>query len=228
MIIGTICTRKGSKGVPNKNMRDMLGWPLIYYTMWCAQKYPFDDLVLYTDDPEIKRYCAPGLWAQTLPSKLTTDTSSKWDVFRYIAEKQNLKPDDILVDLDVGCPLRETQDIGACIEKMKGGYGVVATAYEAERNPYFNMVEEYAGGSVEIVNWLLLMEQGEGPVIRRQDAPEVWSLSPAVFAIRVKALRQCRHWSESEMGIAVIPRERAWDIDNELDFRVVEFLMGAK
>jgi N-acylneuraminate cytidylyltransferase/CMP-N,N'-diacetyllegionaminic acid synthase len=227
MIIGTICTRKGSKGVPNKNMRDMLGWPLIYYTMWCAQKYPFDDLVLYTDDPEIKRYCAPGLWAQTIPSKLTTDTSSKWNVFRYIAEQNDLKPDDILVDLDVGCPLREAQDIGACVEKLGRGnkYDLVATAYESDRNPHFNMVE--TGGT----NYAYVIGQryrtGK-PIVRRQDAPIVYSLSPAVFAIRVSALSEYVHWSESRMGIAVIPRERAWDIDTPLDWDIVEFLMKGK
>jgi len=63
---------------------------------------------------------------------------------------------------------------------------------------------------------------------RRQEAPEVWSLSPAVFSIRIAALNKFDHWSQSRLGISVIPRERAWDIDNELDFRVVEFLMGAK
>jgi N-acylneuraminate cytidylyltransferase/CMP-N,N'-diacetyllegionaminic acid synthase len=222
MILGTICTRKGSKGVPNKNMRDMLGWPLIYYTMWCAQKYPFDDLVLYTDDPEIKRYCAPGLWAQTLPSKLTTDTSPKWDVFRYIAEQNDLKPDDILVDLDVGCPLREAQDIGACVDRLKefDWLDVVATAYEAERNPYFNMVR----GGLERSLYVVCAEG----ITRRQDAPEVWSLSPAVFAIRASALEKYNHWSESRFGVAVIPRERGWDIDTPLDWDIVEFLMKGK
>ena len=230
MIIGTVCARKGSKGVPNKNMRDMLGWPLIYYAMWCAQKYPFDDVILSTDDPEIKRYCAPGLWAQMRPAHLATDEASKWDVFRYIAEQNDLKPDDILVDLDVGCPLRTADDIGACVEKMQksptkwsSGYDVVATAYESDRNPYFNMVEgddwrTYVVGDGEYNH----------EIIRRQDAPDVWSLSPAVFAIRVSALKYS-HWSTVDrMGIVIIPRERAWDIDSPLDWDIVEFLMKGK
>jgi len=224
MIIGTICARKGSKGVPNKNMRDMLGWPLIYYTMWCAQKYPFDDVILSTDDPEIKRYCAPGLWAQTRPAHLATDEVSKWDVFRYIAEQNDLKPDDILVDLDVGCPLREARDIGACVDKLMvlRTIEVVATAYESERNPYFNMVEDYRPGQFDLVERSII------PTVRRQDAPEVWSLSPAVFAIKVSALEKYEHWSQARMSIVVIPRERGWDIDTPLDWDIVEFLMKGK
>jgi CMP-N,N'-diacetyllegionaminic acid synthase len=224
MIIGTICARKGSKGVPNKNMRDMLGWPLIYYTMWCAQKYPFDDVILSTDDPEIKRYCAPGLWAQMRPAHLATDEASKWDVFRYIAEQNDLKPDDILVDLDVGCPLREARDIGACVDKLMvlRTIEVVATAYESERNPYFNMVEDYRPGQFDLVERSII------PTVRRQDAPEVWSLSPAVFAIKVSALEKYEHWSQARMSIVVIPRERGWDIDTPLDWDIVEFLMKGK
>jgi len=32
-ILGTICARGGSKGVPNKNIRELAGKPLIAYTI---------------------------------------------------------------------------------------------------------------------------------------------------------------------------------------------------
>jgi len=226
MIIGTICARKGSRGVPNKNMRDMLGWPLIYYAMWCAQKYPFDDVILSTDDPEIKRYCAPGLWAQMRPAHLATDEASKWDVFRYIAEQNDLKPDDILVDLDVGCPLKTTSDVGRCVEKLRDEeYDCVMTAYASERNPYFNMVEDLGVGCEVICHAGTAFPE---VVTRRQDAPNVYSLSPAVFAVKVSTLKNHSHWSLSKLGIVIIPRERAWDIDSPLDWDIVEFLMKGK
>ena len=232
MILGTICARGGSKGVPRKAMREMAGWPLIYHTMWNALKCKtLDDVVLSTDDKEIARYCAPTIFAQMRPAELATDTASKWDVFRYIAKQNNLQPDDILVDLDIGCPLRAPEDITACVEKLQASatkwwpvYDVVATAYESDRNPYFNMVEgddynHYVVGDGEY----------KQEITRRQDAPHVWSLSPAVFAISVRALFEYSHWSMVDrMGIVVIPRERAWDIDTPLDFEVVEFLMRRK
>jgi CMP-N,N'-diacetyllegionaminic acid synthase len=225
MILGTICTRKGSKGVPGKAMRELGGCPLIGHTAKVALlSKAFDKLIVSTDDEEVARYMS-YLPVQWRPEILATDTASKWDVFRYIAEQNGLKPDDILVDLDVGCPLRETQDITACIDKLKSvQYDVVCTAYESERNPYFNMVEGYE-------DRVFVVGDGEynHKITRRQDAPQVWSLSPAVFAIKVSALVKYEHWSTVDrMGIVVIPRERAWDIDTNLDFEIAEFLMRRK
>jgi CMP-N,N'-diacetyllegionaminic acid synthase len=232
MILGLIAARGGSKRIPNKNMRDFCGWPLIYRTMWQAVKFSaFGQVVLSTDDPEIKRYCAPALWAQMRPAELATDTASKWDVFRYVAKTNELKPDDILVDLDTGCPFRAPEDITACIEKLcnsptewSTGYDVVCTAYESDRNPHFNMVEG-DDWSVYVV--------GDGEynheITRIQDAPQVWSISPAVFAIKVSALVKYAHWSTVDrMGIVVIPRERAWDIDTEFDWQIAEMIMRRK
>jgi CMP-N-acetylneuraminic acid synthetase len=222
MILGLIAARGGSKRIPNKNMRYFCGWPLIYRTMWQALKYPFDKVVLSTDDPEIKRYCAPALWAQMRPAKLATDTASKWDVFRYVSEINGLKPDDILVDLDTGCPFRALEDITACIDRViTEGYDVGCTVYAPERNPYFNMVEKNRWGDWDIVRRML------PAITRQQDAPVVYSVSPSVFAIQVAALSSYSHWSESRLGVVEIPRERAWDIDTEFDWKIAEMIMGS-
>jgi CMP-N-acetylneuraminic acid synthetase len=63
-------------------------------------------------------------------------------------------------------------------------------------------------------------------VHNRQAAPRVYSLSPAVFAIRATCLGRVDHWSLSRMRIQVVPRERAWDIDEELDLVVAEALLS--
>lgn len=222
MILGTICCRYGSKGIPGKNMKDLCGWPLVYWTMWCALKCPeLTDVIISTDDENVSRYCAPAIYAEGRPEHLCTDTASKWDVYKYIAKKHNLKPRDILVDLDTGCPMRKPEDITACIEKL-GDLDMVCTAYEPERNPYFNMIEQNRWGDWGIVRRMT------PPITRRQVAPVVYSVSPAVFAIRVNALTTYNHWSEARLGVHVIPRERALDIDTPLDWDIVEFLMRRK
>lgn len=222
MILGTICARKGSKGIPGKNLRPLLGHPLILHTMMQAWECKaFDRLIVSTDDKTIAALAeAHNIEVQMRPPELATDTASKWDVFKYIAEHN---PCDILVDLDIGCPLRAPEDITDCLRKLQTDeFDVVATAYEAERNPYFNMVEK-----IEDIYGVVGRGQTSDYfwITRRQDAPPVWSLSPAVFAIKAHALGYS-HWSQSLLGIQVIPRERAWDIDTELDFQIVEYLMG--
>jgi CMP-N,N'-diacetyllegionaminic acid synthase len=225
MVLATICARSGSKGILGKNLRTLNGKSLILWTVDCALSCEeLDEIILSTDDPIITQVCEE-INTQPRPPELATDTASKWDVFRYIAKENNLKPDDILVDLDTGCPLREPQDITNCVRKLQSDkkLDVVFPAYESDRNPYFNMVEVRNFGEIEIIKYYC------GDIItRRQDAPKVWSLTASVCAVRVSALLKHEHWSLARMGIVEIPRVRGLDIDTQDDWDYVEFLMQKK
>ena len=227
LILGAICARGGSKGVPRKSLRRLGGLPLIARTIQCAQACSmFDRVVVSTDDQEIaevaKKYGAEVPFIR--PAHLAQDDSPKWPVFRHLVESMERMTGqrvDVLVDLDLGVPLRQPSDITGCVEHLLASHAdVVTTAYEAERNPYFNMVEVNTEGLCQIVKRL------SKPIACRQEAPAVFSLSPSVFAIRRAALWQYEHWSQSKFQIYVVPRERAVDIDTETDFRFVESLMG--
>lgn len=226
MIVGAICARGGSKGVPRKNLRSLAGKPLIAHTIQCAQACPsLQRVVVSTDDTEIadvaRRYGADVPFIR--PAHLAQDDSPKWPVFQHLVqtlEHMTGQRVGMLVDLDTGTPLRQPADIVGCVEQLRAGQAeVVVTAYEADRNPYFNMVELDLHGLARIV------KPSAKPIARRQDAPAVYNLSPAVYAIARDALWTYEHWSEARLQIHVIPRERAIDIDSELDFRLVEHLL---
>ncbi len=160
------------------------------------------------------------------PAHLALDDTSKWHVFQHLVEvleRADGRRVDVLVDLDAGVPLRIPSDVDGCVNQLLSGTAdVVVTAYEADRNPYFNMVELKADGFAKIV------KSPEVPIARRQAAPSVYSLSPAVYAIRRDTLWEYSHWSQARLQIYHLPRERALDIDSELDFRLTEFLMRQK
>ena len=229
VIVGAICARRGSKGVPRKNLRPLAGIPLITHTIRCAQACSIlQRIVVSTDDEEIadigKRYGAEVPFMR--PAYLAQDDSPKWPVFQHLIltlEQITAQKIDVLVDLDTGVPLRQPSDIVSCVEQLLAGRAeVVASAYEADRNPYFNMVELDAEGLAKIV------KPSANPITCRQAAPPVYSLSPAVFAIRRDTLWSYEHWSQAKFQLYVIPRERAIDIDSELDFRLVEYLMESR
>jgi len=230
MILATICCRGGSKGVPGKNIRPLLNKPLIAYTIEAAQGSTLiNDLIVSTDDANIaetaKKFGAKVPFLR--PADLASDTASKWPVFIHAVEAyQNLTGSvvDYLVDLDVTVPLKTSSDIDGAIRKAldNKNVDVVITGYEPERNPYFNMMEVRENGLAEIVKQTLK------PVVRRQDAPEVYSLTPAAYVVKTSALYEFEHWSKAKCMIYPIPRERAVDIDTEIDFKIVEFLMSHK
>ncbi|MGH7718038.1 MAG: hypothetical protein ACREON_04240, partial [Gemmatimonadaceae bacterium] len=159
------------------------------------------------------------------PAELAQDTSPKWPVFQHLVgtlERREGSRVEVLADLDVAAPLRAPEDITRCVEKLHATEAdVVITAYEPERNPYFNMVE-YDGEFARVVS------RSRSPITRRQDAPRVYSLSPAVFAMKRDFLMRAGHWSEGRVHVVEVPRERGLDIDSELDLAFAEFLLSAR
>jgi len=226
-ILGTICCRGGSKGVPAKNVKPLLGKPLIAYTIDAAKQCSLlNDVIVSTDSDSISTV-AKQLGINEIverPAELATDTASKWPVFIHALEtyeqQHNMKV-DYLVDMDVTVPLKTAADIDGAIQLALSDAetDVVITAYEPERNPYFNMMEIAENGFATIV------KKTAKPIVRRQDAPAVYSLCPAAYVIKKEALYKYDHWSNAKCKLYVMPRNRAIDIDTEFDFKLVEFLM---
>ncbi|MEL6812516.1 MAG: acylneuraminate cytidylyltransferase family protein [Bacteroidota bacterium] len=227
MILGTICMRGGSKGVAGKNYKDLLGKPLLEYTIVCAEQSKLlDDTIISSDSELILNLSEEYLPKEKLYTRrpeLATDQASKWDVFQDLVlqyEQRTGNKVTHLVDLDVTVPRRLPEHIDECIElSLQKEMDVVITGYEPERNPYFNMMEEGEDGTFGIV------KKSEKPIVCRQDAPKVLSLTPAVYVIKREALFNFDHWSNARCIIHQIPRELAVDIDTEHDFKLVEFLM---
>jgi CMP-N-acetylneuraminic acid synthetase len=226
VIVASVCARGGSRGVPRKALREVGGKTLLSRAIGCAREARrVDRVVVSTDDPEIAEAAqAAGAEVPFLrPADLATDDAPKWEVFRHLVAQLNAAGSvvDVLVDLDVGTPLRLPSDVEACVESLLAGDDdLVTTAYPSERNPYFNMVQVDAAGLARVVVPLA------GAVHNRQAAPRVYSLSPAVYAIRATCLGRVGHWSLARMRIQIVPRERAWDIDEELDLVVAEALLS--
>jgi N-acylneuraminate cytidylyltransferase/CMP-N,N'-diacetyllegionaminic acid synthase len=227
MILATICCRGGSKGVPGKNIKELKGRPLISYTIKVAKESKLiDAFIVSTDNQQIanvaRQYGAEVPFIR--PALLATDTASKWPVITHAMEefeKQVGARVEYVVDLDVTVPLKTAPDVdGAIAEALESkDTDVVITGYQPERNPYFNMMEIREDGFAEMV------KKTEKPIVRRQDAPLVYSLTPAAYVIKRNALYDYEHWSKAKCKIFPIPRERAVDIDTEIDFKIVEFLM---
>lgn len=230
MILGTICCRGGSKGVLGKNTRLLNGLPLLTYTINSAQQSKYlNNLIVSSDSQEILDIANSNDVAITFvrPDDLSTDSASKWPVFIHALENyEKLTGETVsyIVDMDVTVPLKTTQDIDNAIllALQSPEIDVVITGYEPERNPYFNMMEINDCGFAEMV------KKTASPIVRRQDAPKVFSLTPAAYVIKKEALYQYQHWSEAKCMISEMPRERSIDIDTELDFKLIEFLMNEK
>jgi N-acylneuraminate cytidylyltransferase/CMP-N,N'-diacetyllegionaminic acid synthase len=225
-VLATVCARGGSKGLSGKNIRSLHGKPLIQYTLECArQSSRINRFVVSTDSAEIidvvRRLGYDVDYRR--PPELATDTIAKIDAIRHVTEfveKTHHFFPDIVVDLDIGVPLRQPSDIDRAVDALwqDSSMDAVVTVYPAERNPYFNMIERAPSGYYELVRSIT------PPIVRRQDAPKVYSVTPAIFGWRRDRMH-ITHLYEGRWGVVDMPIERSVDIDTEFEFRLVELLM---
>lgn len=224
--ICTICARGGSKGVRNKNVRDLVGKPLIAYTINQAQaSHLFDVIAVSSDSPEIldigRKYGADLLIKR--PEELATDTAAKVPVIRHcVAEAEGVtgKRFDVVVDLDATSPLRLVEDIQGAVKLLENAkVANVITAAPARRSPYFNLVELGKDGVVRLSKSL------EQPIVRRQDSPQCFDMNASIYVWQRAALFESPTIFNADTLLFVMPKERSTDIDDEIDFEIVELLI---
>ncbi|MBI4064621.1 MAG: acylneuraminate cytidylyltransferase family protein [Elusimicrobia bacterium] len=226
-VIGAIFARGGSKGVPGKNIRSLAGEPLIAHAIKTAKEVKsLDRVIVSTDDPEIARV-ARDYGAEVpfmRPAELATDQTPEWLAWRHaiktIAELDGGRQPDILVSIPATSPLREAKDVADCLALLlESDADCVFAVTPAHKNPYFNMVVFENG-------YARLVIAPTGKIARRQDAPEVFDITTAVYALRTEYLMRADSLFEGKVKAIVIPAERALDIDTEFDFKLAEFLVS--
>jgi CMP-N,N'-diacetyllegionaminic acid synthase len=225
----TICARGGSKGVRGKNLREMHGKPLLAYTVEQAKASGLFDVVAVSSDSSQILEIANRFGADLLierPAELATDTAAKLPVIRHAvaeAERQSGRTFGTLVDLDATSPLRNVDDIRAAVALLEDtGSGNVITAMPARRSPYFNLVELNDQGQV------VLSKPVATPFVRRQDAPLCFDMNASIYVWRRDTLFQAPSLFNPDTQLYVMPEERSIDIDSELDFQFVEFLIAQR
>ncbi len=228
-ILVVIAARGGSKGVKDKNIREIFGKPLIGYTIEQAKKWgKADRIICSTDSLAImnaaRKYGAEIIF--TRPAKLSTDSAGKIDVLRHAlksAESYYGEHYKIVVDLDVTAPVRTVADIdGACRLFIKERPKSVFSVVPCHKNPYFNMVEISCDGYAELV------KIPNSIIKRRQDAPAVYDMNASIYVYsREYLMDETTKSAISDRSLAFVMDElSAFDIDREIDFCFLEYLLS--
>ena len=222
----TICARGGSKGVVGKNIRDLLGKPVLAWSIEQARETGLFDTIAFSSDSDALLDAALKAGADVAvkrPDEMATDTAPKLPAIRHCLEQaisRAGKTPDIFVDLDVTSPLRLASDIAGAVALLQSsGASNVITGAPARRSPYFNLVEERIDGSVG------LSKAANPPVVRRQDAPRCFDMNASIYVWRVAPFLQQPAVFYPDTRLFEMPEERSIDIDSDLDFALVELLL---
>ncbi len=229
-ILGVILARGGSKGIPKKNIKPILGKPLIAYTIEAGLKSDvFDELIISTDSEEIaevaKEYGAQVPFMR--PEELAGDTVWSRDALKHAvleAEKIYNKTYDYVIELPCISPLRDENHI-------RGAFEMLAENKSDSVTSVAQMGDKHPVRMKRIVNGLLkdfTTEFPEGEGSRRQDLEPCYIRNGAIYAMTRDTIvnKFSRHGDSCRPYI--MDDVSSVNIDTMLDFKLAEILIDEK
>lgn len=227
-ILITLCARGGSKGIPGKNIRLIDGLPLIAYSIAHANSFSAihkADIALSTDSFEIKDVAKNyGLKTKYIrPDDVSLDGTGKMETILHVLsfeESIRQKKYDYILDLDISSPLRNLDDLLIGFEKILNDPNALNlfSVNPANRNPYFNMVEQKTDGYYGLVK--------EGNFLTRQSAPAIFDLNASFYFYRRVFFDQETPKTISSRSLIHVMNHICFDLDHPIDFDFMEFLIN--
>jgi CMP-N-acetylneuraminic acid synthetase len=214
-IVALLPMRDTSERVPGKNYRPLAGWPLFHHILLALQACPeLDDIVVDTDSLSIKQGLAehfPGVVVLDRPEALRGGEVPMNAVLLHDTE---LVPADFYLQTHSTNPLLRPQTISAAI--------LAFMANRASKDSLFGVTElrtrlyDQHGGAIN---------HNPQELLRTQDLQPIYEENSCLYIFTRENLLKHKHRIGATPLLFPIPRDEAWDIDEEFDFQVVDFLM---
>lgn len=220
--LAIIPARSGSKGLKNKNIKELNGKPMIAYTIEEALKSNvFEDIVVATDSSEYAdialKYGAQVPFLR--PEELSTDNATTRDcIVYYIEELERLgKVYDYIMILQPTSPLRTKEDIVGSVELM----------FMKNANAIISMCEcdhpiEWSTHLKEEMCLDGLSEQFRG---LRQEKSKSYRLNGAIYLSKIDYYMQNTDIYIKDSFAYIMDKEKSVDVDDIYDFKFAEMLI---
>jgi CMP-N-acetylneuraminic acid synthetase len=222
-ILAVITARAGSKRLPNKNILELSGKPLIAWTIEASKNSKYiDKLIVSTDSQQIaeisKQYGAKVPFMR--PQELANDNADSISVLKHSIEFFKSEYNYILL-LQPTSPLRTTQDIDSAIEMLNEKTKSVISVCETEHSPLWsNTLPE----NLSMTNFI----KPEVKNKRSQDLPKFYRLNGAVYIAEINYFYKNNGFIGNKTKAYIMSQQNSVDIDTELDFKLCEIIYNKK
>jgi CMP-N,N'-diacetyllegionaminic acid synthase len=218
-IIAIIPARGGSKRLPRKNILNLNGKPLIVWSIDAGLKSKYIDKVVVTsDDAEILNVSNnAGATVINRPAQFASDTATTFDAIKHTIT--NMGRYDYVILLQPTSPLRSEKHIDEAIEFLflKQADAVVSVC-EMDHNPLWSNTLPEDGNMNTFLG-----DEVKGK--RSQDLEKYYRLNGAIYICKLEKLLKERSFFLKENIFAYrMKREDSIDIDEEIDFKLAEFI----
>ena len=222
-ILAIIPARGGSKGVPGKNIKPLLGVPLIGWSIRHALRAKrVTRVVVSTEDDRIATI-AERFGAEVIrrPAALAEDTTPTEPVLTHVLDvlrgEDGYEP-DLVVLLQPTSPVRHKDRIDAAVDALEvEGYDSLLTVSPLERFIWKQKEDGSATAFYDFEN---------RP--RRQDIRDedrIWAENGNIYVTKAPLLRNRRNRLGGTIGMLKISAEEGVEIDTPADWRECERIL---
>ena len=221
MIISIIPARGNSLGIPDKNITNVMGKPLIEWTLEQAQYSSLiDHIFVSTDSEEISQIAmAKGSNVIPRPENISDSISSSESALKhaidYLNQELDLYP-EIVVFLQATSPLRMPNDIDKSIKQFK----------ETKLDSMFSssVMADLTLWQFENRHWRSINFDYKNRN-RRQDAPVQYVENGSIYIFKPEILEQEGNRLGGKFDSYIMQPWQAHEIDVKEDIELVEFYM---
>lgn len=221
--IAIIPARSGSKGLKDKNIKDLCGKPLLAYTIEAAIESNIFDCIHVSTDSEKYAHIAKRYGAEVpflRDKEYATDLTSTWDTVRHVLQKyQEIgRSFDIVVVLQPTSPFRTAEDICNAygLFKEKNALSVVSVCQVKDSPLLCNCI----GEDLSLNNFIDI-----NLIKRRQDMPIYYKINGAIYMLKKSILDDINGLYGANSYAYIMEADASIDIDTEFDFDVAEIKM---
>lgn len=232
-ILAIIPARGGSKAIPGKNIRQLLGHPLIAWTIKeCQNSRYLTRAIISTDSQEIadiaKHYGAevPFMRPAEISGDHSPDVEFLLHALEFLNRQENYEP-DIILRLPPTSPLRTAAHIDEGIKKLLDtpAAASVRPITEVPKHPY--KFWQISSDKKFIQPFLpkSFTKMDEPYNLPRQLLPKVYVQTGAMDIMRLKTIRDLKSTTGKKVAYFHMSTEDSVNIDHETDFILAEILL---
>lgn len=230
-VLGIITARGGSKGVPGKNLKLLVGKPLLAYTIDAARNCAgLDRVILSTEDESIAA-AGRSMGCEVpfiRPAEFSRDDTPHLPVIQHAAawmrDHAHYAFDAVMI-LQPTSPLRTAADIAAAVALLEssGADSVLSVSEVPAHNHPSRTLRLNASDEA------VLFATGEpvrNRINRRQDLQPAWMMNGAIYACRTNLLFGSEPSLYGDRVVAYrMPHDRSISIDDMDDWAAAERLI---
>ncbi len=217
-LVALIPMRHHSQRVPGKNYRPLAGKPLFHHIIESLLAVPeVDTVVVDTDSEPVMdglRQHFPHVVIIERPESLRADDIPMNEILLYDIEQIQA---DFYLQTHSTNPLMRPETISHAIEKFLGAYPEKDSLFSVTR--WQTRLYDQNGAAIN---------HDPAQLLQTQDLPPVYEENSCLYLFTHETLLKHGHRIGSSPLMFEIDADEAWDIDEELDFAICDFLMGQK